>query len=95
MSKKIHIFPTKLTFKSGELIKFNGTANPGERINIKFVDPQGNEVLSKNFIVNTSGFFEIEYQTLSSSSKGTYVLYAFQEHETEIVFVGLKTSHRN
>jgi len=84
MSKKINIFPTKLTFKSGELIKFNGAANPGERINIKFVDPQGNEVLSRNFIVNTFGFFEIEYQTISSSSEGTYVLYAFQEHETEI-----------
>jgi len=89
MSKKIHIFPIKLKFKSEELMKFNGTANPSERIQIKFVDPQGNEVLSQNFIVNTSGFFEIEYPTLSSSSKGTYVLYAFQEHETEIVFVGL------
>ncbi len=89
MSKKIHILPTKLKFKSEELIKFNATANPGERIQIKFVDPQGNEVLSNNFVVNTSGFFEIEYPTLSSSSKGTYVLYAFQERETEIVFVGL------
>ncbi len=89
MSKKIHIFPTKLKFKSEELIQFNVTASPGERIHIKLVDPQGNEVLSNNFIVNTSGFFEIEYPTVSSSSKGTYVLYAFQEHETEIVFVGL------
>ena len=89
MSKKIHISPTKLKFKSEEVIKFNGTADPGQRIQIKFVDPQGNEVLSNNFIVNTSGFFEIEYPTISSSSKGTYVLYAFQEHETDIVFVGL------
>jgi len=89
MSKKIQILPTKLIFKSEELIKFNVTANPGERIKIKFVDPQGNEVLSRNFIVNPSGFFEIEYPTLSSSSKGTYVLYAFQGHETEIVFIGL------
>jgi len=77
------------SLKSEELIKFNGTASPGERINIKLVDPQGNEVLSKNFIVHTSGFFEIEYPTLSSSLEGTYILYAFQEHETEIVFVGL------
>lgn len=88
-SKNIHIFPTKLKFKSEEIIKFNGTANPGEQIDIKLIDPQRNEVLSKNFIVNPSGFFEIEYPTLSSSSKGTYILYAFQEHETEIIFVGL------
>jgi len=78
-----------LKFKSEEIIKFNGTADPGERINIKFIDPQRNEVLSKNFIVNPSGFFEIEYPTVPSNSKGTYILYAFQEHETEIVFVGL------
>ncbi len=89
MSKKVHVLPTKLIFKSEELIKFNVTANPGERIKIKFVDPQENEVLSRNFIVNPSGFFEIEYPTLSSSSKGTYVLYAFQGHDTEIVFIGL------
>jgi len=95
MSKKIHISPTKLTFKSGELIKFNGTANPGERINIKFVDPQGNEVLSRSFIVNTFGYFEIEYPTISSSSEGTYVLYAFQEHETEIVLAGLGKYPKN
>jgi len=88
-SKKLHIFPTKLTFKPNELITFNGTATPAERINIKLVNPQGNEVLSKNFIVNPSGFFEIKYSTLSSSSKGTYVLYAFQNYETEIIFVGL------
>ncbi len=89
LSKKIHIFPSKLKFKLEEIIKFNGTADPGERISIKFIDPQRNEVLSKNFIVNTSGFFEIEYPTLSSNSEGTYILYAFQGHETEIVFVGL------
>lgn len=89
MSKKIHIFPTKSKFKSEELITFNGTANPNERISIIFVSPQGNEVLTQNFIVNPSGFFEIEYTTLPFSSKGTYVLYAFQEHESEMAFVGL------
>ncbi len=91
LSKKLHILPTKLIFKSNEFITFNGTATPNERINIKLVNPQGNEVLSKNFVVNSSGFFEIEYPTSSSSSKGTYVLYAFQKNETQIVFVGLDT----
>jgi len=89
LSKKLHILPTKLTFKSDELITFNGTATPNERINIKLVNPKGNEVLSQNFVVNPSGFFEIEYPTLSSSPKGTYVLYAFQKYETQIIFVGL------
>jgi len=89
MSKKLHVDTTKLAFKFNELMRFNGTATPNERINIKLVSPQGNEVLSKNFVVNPSGFFEIEYPTLSSSSKGTYVLYVFQNYETEIIFAGL------
>ena len=89
MSKNIHIFSTKSKFKSEELMTFNGTANPDERINITLIDPQGDEVLTQNFIVNSSGFFEIGYPTFPSSSKGTYVLYAFQAYESEIAFVGL------
>ena len=91
MSKKLQIITTKLKFESNELMTFNGTAAPNERINIKLVNPQGDEVLSKNFVVDSSGFFDIEYPTLSSSSKGTYVLYVFQNYETEIIFVGLDT----
>ncbi|MBA4718794.1 MAG: hypothetical protein HRO68_06770 [Nitrosopumilus sp.] len=90
-SKKLNIFPTKLSFKFNELIKFNGTATPNEQINLILVGPQGNSVLSKNFVVNTSGFFEIEYPTTSSSLEGTYVLYAFQKYETQIISVGLDT----
>jgi hypothetical protein len=89
MSKKIQIFPIKTRFQPGDLIKFNVIANPDERINIKFVDPQGNDILSKNFIVDSSGSFEIEYPTLPSSLKGTYFLYAFQDHEFEIASIGL------
>lgn len=89
MSKKIHVIPSKLKFSSEELIKFNATANHNERINLVLLDPQGNNVLSSNFIVPPSGFFEIEYPTLSSSIAGTYALYAFQGHEVEIAFAGL------
>ncbi len=92
MSKEIHVFPAKLKFKSEELIKFNGTANSKEQIKIKFDNPEGTEVLSKKIIANPTGFFEIEYQTSSLSSEGTYVLYAFQEHEVEIIWVGLNKS---
>jgi len=92
MSKKLQITTTKLKFESNELMTFNGTATPNERINIKLVNPQGNEVLSKNFVVDSSGFFDIEYPTLSSSSKGTYVLYVFQNYETEIIFVGFSAT---
>lgn len=92
MSKNIHISPAKLKFNFEELIQFNVTANPDERINVKLVDPQGNNVLSNNFIVNPLGFFEIEYLTLPSSLKGTYLLYVFQKQEADIVLVGLGKS---
>lgn len=89
LSKKIHIVPTKTKFELGEPIKFNGTASPNERLEIKFVNPQGNEVISKKLVANDSGFIEITYPTVSSTLEGTYTLYAFQENESEIVFVGL------
>ena len=88
-SKKLYLFPTKSIFKSGELITFNGTATPNEQINLTLVDPMGNQVLSNNFFVDPSGFFEIKYPTTSSNLKGTYVFYAFQNHESEFIFVGL------
>ena len=68
---------------------FNGTAIPNEQINLILVGPQGDSVLSQNFIVNTSGFFEINYPTTSLTLDGTYVLYVFQKYESEIVFAGL------
>lgn len=89
LSKNVNVSPSKLKFQSGELIKFTGTANPGEQLDVKFIDPQGNYVLSKNFIVGDSGFFNIEYLTTTSSLEGTYVLYLFQNSDVEITFVGL------
>lgn len=88
-SKKLHIYQTKSIFKSGELMIFNGTAIPNEQINLTLVDPTGNQVLSKNFIVNDSGFFEVEYLTTTSNLEGTYVFYAFQNYDADAVFVGL------
>lgn len=56
-SKKLHVIPGKFSFKSGESMTFNGTITPNEQIHLTLVDPKGNQVLSKNFIVNTLGFF--------------------------------------
>ena len=88
MAKNISIQPTKIQFLSGETMKFNGTAIPGKNIAVALLDPNGNDVFSKTFTIET-GFFEIEYHTDDDSLKGTYVLYVFQELETEIVFAGL------
>ena len=94
-SKKLNIFPAKYSFKSGEPISFNGTATPDEPINLTLIDPNGNQVFSKNFIVNSFGFFKIEYPTTSSSLDGTYILYVFQKHDVETIFMGLDTYPKN
>ncbi len=89
LSKQIHVSSTKLTFFPEDLMIFNGTAIPDKNITIKLVNPKGSEVLSTNFVVAPSGFFKVEYSTFSSTLQGTYVLYVFQEGESEIIFVGL------
>ena len=47
------------------------------------------EIFSDIIQPNKSGFFEFEYPTLESSLKGTYILFATQNLQTEIVTVGL------
>ncbi len=88
-SKQLQVVATKPLFKSDEFMTFRGTAVPNEPIYLTLVDPQGNSVLSQNFIVHTSGFFEIKYPTTSLNLDGTYVFYAFQNSETDFIFVGL------
>jgi len=88
-SKTIQIVPSKIKFEPGDTLTFNGTALPNQRINIVLENPQGLEIFSDIIQPNKSGFFEFEYPTLESSLKGTYILFATQNLQTEIVTVGL------
>jgi len=95
LAKNIQISPTKLKFKVGEPLKFNGTASPTETIDIILEDPKENIVLDKSIIVRTSGIVEIEYPTQPSSLEGTYVLFVFQDKQLEIAIAGLGEFPRN
>jgi len=88
-SQKIQIVPASLKFEPGELMKFNGTAIANENLEIIIENPQGLEIFSEIFEVNSSGFVNIEFPTSFSDIEGTYVLFAFQEENTAIVLVGL------
>jgi len=88
-SKTIQIVPAKIKFDAGEVLAFNGTALPNQKIDIVLKDPTGTEILSDIIQPKSDGFFKFEFPTLVSSLEGTYVLIAFQGESSEIVLVGL------
>jgi len=95
LAKDIQISSTKLKFKVGEPLKFNGTASPNETIDIILEDPKQNIVLAQSITVRQSGIVEIEYPTQPSSLEGTYVLFVFQDKQLEIATAGLEEFPRN
>jgi len=88
-SKLIEILPTKLKFEPGDTVTFNGTAKPNEELEIIIEDPQGSEFYSEIILVSSSGEVDIEFTTIASSIEGTYVLFASQGEDIDIVLVGL------
>jgi hypothetical protein len=88
-SKLIEILPTKLIFEPGETVTFNGTAKPNEELEIIVEDPQGTEFYSDVISVGSSGEVSIQFTTIASTIQGTYVLFASQGEDIDIVLVGL------
>ena len=88
-SKIINITPTKIIFEPGEVITFNGTAKPNEELEILVEDPQGTEFYSEVLVVGSSGEVDIDFATIAADLEGTYVLFATQGDDTDIVLVGL------
>lgn len=86
---KIEILPIKIRFEPGETIIFNGTAKPNEELQVVVEDPQGTEVYTEFLNIDSSGVVNIELPTFQSSIEGTYVLFASQGDDIDIVIVGL------
>lgn len=86
---KIEILPIKIRFEPGETIIFNGTAKPNEELQVVVEDPQGTEVYTEFLNIDSSGVVNIELPTFQSSIEGTYVLFASQGDDVDIVIVGL------
>ncbi len=87
--KKIQVFPAQVRYEPGDMIIFNGTAIPDQQLEVIIEDPTGKEVYYEILDVGTSGQVYLEFSTELSSIKGTYVLYASQTEENEIILVGL------
>ena len=87
--KIILIYPTKIMFEAGELIKFNGTALPNTPLELVLEDHLGNELTSKIVDVDESGFIEFEYQSTENDDvEGTWTLISTQLKNTEFTYVG-------
>lgn len=88
-SKIIEILPTKIKFEPGDTVTFNGTAKPNDELEVIVEDPQGIEFYSEIISVGSSGQVNIDFITIASDPEGTYVLFATQGEDTDIVLVGL------
>ncbi len=88
-SKLIEILPTKSIFEPGDTVTFNGTAKPNEELEIIVEDPQGSEFYSDVINVGSSGEVDIQFTTIPSTIQGTYVLFASQGEDIDIVLIGL------
>ena len=88
-SKVIEIIPIKLKYEPGDTIIFNGTAKPSQELEVIIEDPQGNEFYSEILNIDATGKVYLEIDTIPSSPEGTYVLFAAQGEDTDIVLVGL------
>ena len=87
--KVIILNPTKIFFKAGDLIKFNGTAIPNNQVEIILEDSFGNEIISENVDVNELGYLEFEYQTKENDDEeGTWTIIATQGNEKEFIYFG-------
>ena len=87
--KVIILNPSKIFFKSGDLIKFNGTAIPNNQVEIILEDSFGNEIMTEDVDVNELGYLEFEYQTKENDDiEGTWTIIATQGNEKEFIYFG-------
>ena len=89
VTKTIKTDSSKTKYDPGEKFLFNGTAKPSQTLQVVINDPIGKEIFSDLLELDESGTFAFEYQTVATSTKGTYVVFLTQGDETEIVRVGL------
>lgn len=92
LSKQIQITPAKVVFDPGDTFKFNGTGIPNQQIELVIENPLGSEVISDVLNTDAQGAFTFESPTDFSFIEGTYVLFAYQGSESDIVFFGLGES---
>lgn len=88
-AKKILILPTKIKFEPGDIMSFNGTVIPNQKLEVVLENPLGVEVFSDIINVGDSGEVSFDYKTELSTLEGTYVLFASQGKESNIALVGL------
>jgi len=89
ITKIIKVDSPKTKYDPGEKFIFNGTAKPGQTMQVVINDPIGKEIHSDLLEIGESGVFNFEYQTTATSIKGTYVVFLTHGAETEIIRVGL------
>jgi len=89
ITKTINVDLSNTKYNPGEKFILSGTATPGQTLQVVINDPIGKEIHSDLLQIGESGVFNFEYQTVDTSTKGTYVIFLTLGAETEIIRVGL------
>jgi len=87
--KKILLSPIKQIFEPGEILAINGTAIPNQPLELSIEDPSGLERDETIIDVDDSGLVYYEFLIDEVSAKGTWVIFASQGEEHEIIFLGV------
>ncbi|MFM8658363.1 MAG: hypothetical protein ACKOCQ_00255, partial [Candidatus Nitrosotenuis sp.] len=89
VSKIVRLSSSAIKYDIGDKFYINGTAKPGQSVQIVINDPNGKEVFSDIVDLNDTNTFNFSYPTDQNSVEGTYAIFATQGDQTEIIRVGL------
>lgn len=87
--KRIQLSPIKQIFEPGEILAINGTAIPNQPLELSIEDPSGLEKDETVIEVDDSGQVYYEFLIDEVVTKGTWIIFAEQGEEREIIFLGV------
>lgn len=88
-TQKIILSPIKQSYDPGETAVVNGTALPNQEIELVIEDPVGVEVFAKSLVVGSNGTVTLEYKLDKAAREGTYIVFATQGTEHEVILFGV------
>ena len=94
LSTALSLEPVRLQYTGGQTMTFEGAAEPGD-VEVLMRDPLGITVMQNMVQVNSSGILNVEYQSSTTESVGTYIMIAKQGKNTVAASVGLGESARS
>ena len=85
----INVLTSRLSYTSGDLLIFRGTATPNEPLLIRLSSPQNMPLYEDKFLIDSSGDVSFEIPTTTSYLDGTYTLFLMQGLYETVIPIGI------